>query len=225
MLGCTQGERNMILHGHWCILFYIKYWTLAALMDCQTTSQERYLHIFGLYVAKVTLDQYLHNRGSFCVMSNVPRKLLDFGYCILQSAAHKASLLADDCINMAHFLMRSKELRDSILVESSDQSSQFVIPETYEAVKGEMRSFYFQLPEDSSCLKDSVMSKIMIHGLKVKNLGAIRIPNRLSLEGIAAWVISCTLRSQLELIHFLRTIENLVWGYAADNFSKTLALN
>mmetsp|Transcript_21573 Transcript_21573/g.45067 ORF Transcript_21573/g.45067 Transcript_21573/m.45067 type:complete len:673 (-) Transcript_21573:551-2569(-) len=132
---------------------------------------------------------------------------------------------------MAHFLVWSKELRDSILLESLDQSSQFskqfVIPDTYEAVKGEIGSFRFQLPEDSSRSKDSVLSETMIHGLEVKNLGAISFPNKRSLEGISTWAKSNSSKtnSQIESIYFLRTVENLVWGYAVDDFSKPLALD
>ncbi|KAL7472894.1 hypothetical protein ACHAXS_014340 [Conticribra weissflogii] len=185
---------------------------------------------FGLYVAKVTLDQYLGDKGSFREVSNAPHKLLDFAYRILQSAARKASMLADDGIDMVHFRVWSKELRDSILFESSDQSSkfskQFVIPDTYDAVKGKIEDFKIQLPKESRLSKDDVLSETMIHGLEVKNLGAIGIPNLLSLEGVATWATSNSskAKSQLESIHFMRTVENLVWDYAED-FSKTLAID
>ncbi len=168
----------------------------------------------------MTLDQYLGDKGSFRVVSNAPHKLLDFGYRILQSAARKASLLADDGIDMVHFRVWSKELKDSILFESSDQSSkfsrQFVIPDTYNAVKGKIEDFKIQLPKENRLSKDDVLSETMIHGLEVKNLGAIGIPTLLSLEGVATWATSNSLKakSQLESIHFLRTVENLVWDYA-----------
>lgn len=146
---------------------------------------------FGLFITKVTIDQYVNGKSSFTKNSNAPHELLDFGFRILQSTTRNATLLSDDGLGMDYFIKWTMKLKKAIIDYCDDGSRsysvQFKLPSTIEGIVGSTNGFKIELSTRDINMDNVALKPSRIHELEIKNLGSIKLPLDESLSGLSNW--------------------------------------